>query len=67
MVRKRVTPSRSRRVREALARERLGDLARGLLGREDERHLAPEDALEDRADERVVGAAEDHRVAARLA
>ena len=36
-------------VLDPLARERLGDLARGLLGREDERHVAAEDALEDRA------------------
>ena len=53
-------------VPEALARQRLGDLAGGLLGREDERHLAAEDALEHRPDERVVGAAEDDRVAAGL-
>ena len=49
-------------VLDPLAGERLGHLARGLLGGEDERHAAPEDALEDRPDQRVVRAAEDDRV-----
>ena len=49
-------------VLDPLARERLGDLARRLLGGEDERHAAPEDALEDRPDQRVVRAAEDDGV-----
>ena len=53
-------------VLPALARERVGDLARGLLGREDERDVAPEDALEDGPDQRIVRAAEDDRVAAGL-
>src|SRR5262245_31623497 len=53
-------------VLDALPCERLGDLARGLLCREDERDAAPEDALEDRPDERVVRAAEDDRVHLRL-
>ena len=66
VVRKRYAPSRSRVVLDALARERLGDLARGLLRREDERDAAAEDALEDRPDQRVVRAAEDDRVDAGL-
>src|SRR5262249_2894542 len=37
-------------------------LACGLLGREDERHVAAEHALEDRTDQRIVRAAEDDRV-----
>ena len=45
-----------------LARKRLGDLARGLLGREDERHAASEDPLEHRPDDRIVRAAEDDGV-----
>src|SRR5215218_5349964 len=49
-------------VLDSLARERLGNLARGLLRREDERDAAPEHALEDRADQRVVRAAEDDGV-----
>ena len=53
-------------VLDPLPRERLRDLARGLLRREDERHAAAEHALEDRADERVVRAAEDDRVDVRL-
>ena len=52
-------------VLDALSRERLGNLARGLLGGEDERDVAAEDALEDRTDERVMGAAEDDRVDSR--
>ena len=52
-------------VLDPLARERLGHLARRLLGGEDERHVAAEDALEDRADQRVVRAAEDDGVDAR--
>ena len=51
-------------VLPALAASVVVDLARRLLGREDERHVASEDALEDRPDQRVVRAAEDHRVAA---
>ena len=51
-----------RLVLDPLARERLGRLARRLLGREDEGHVAAEHALEDRPDQRVVRAAEDHRV-----
>ena len=38
----------------------------GLVRGEDERHAAPEDTLEDRPDQRVVRAAEDHRVDARI-
>src|SRR5215211_3002338 len=49
-------------VLDSLARERLGNLTRGLLRREDQRDAAPEHALEDRADQRVVRAAEDDRV-----
>src|SRR5439155_802292 len=49
-------------VLDALALERLRDLASRLLGREDELHVAAEDALEDLADQRVVRAAEDHGV-----
>ena len=49
-------------VLDPLPRERLRDLARGLLRGEDERDAAPEHALEDRADERVVRAAEDDGV-----
>ena len=49
-------------VLDPLALERLGDLAGGLLGREDERDATPEDTLQDRADERVVRAAEDDGV-----
>ena len=52
----------ARVVLDPLAGERLGDLACGLLGREDERDAAAEDTLEDRPDQRVVRAAEDHRV-----
>ena len=66
VVRKRYSPSRVAVVLQALARERLGDLARGLVGREDERHVAAEHALEDGPDQRVVRAAEDDGVAARL-
>ena len=62
VVRKRYAPSRAGVVLDALARERLGHLARGLLRREDERDVAAEDALQDRADQRVVRAAEDDRV-----
>ena len=53
-------------VLDPLPRERLGCLARGLLCREDERDAATEDPLQDRADERVVRAAEDDRVHAGL-
>ena len=65
VVRKRYVPSR-RVVLDPLAREGLRDLARGLLGGEDERHVAAEHALEDRPDDRVVRAAEDHGVDALL-
>src|SRR5581483_6678396 len=47
-------------VLDALARQRLGDLARGLVRGEDEAHVTPERALEHRLDQRVVRAAEDH-------
>src|SRR4051794_23497570 len=53
-------------VLEALARERLRHLARRLVRREDQRDVAAECPLEDRAQERVVRAAEDHGVAAGL-
>ena len=62
VVRNRYEPSRALGVLDALARERLGHLARRLLRREDEGDAAAEDALEDRADQRVVGAAEDDGV-----
>src|SRR5438552_459511 len=51
---------------DALAGERLGHLARRLFRGEDERDVATEDPLENGADERIVGAAEDNRVAAGL-
>src|SRR5215210_7222378 len=44
-------------VLDSLSAERLGDLARRLLGREDEGHVAPEDAFENRTDQRVMSAA----------
>jgi hypothetical protein len=50
----------------ALARERLRNFVRGLLGGEDERHIASEHALEDRADQRIVRAAEDDGVDTRV-
>ena len=50
----------------ALRGERLRHLPRRLVGREDERDVAAEDALQDRPDQRVVRAAEDDRVDARL-
>ena len=53
-------------VLDPLAGERLRHLARGLVGGEDERHVAAEDALQDRPDQRVVRAAEDDRVDAGL-
>ena len=53
-------------VLDALALERLRCLAGGLLRREHERHPTSEHALQDRADERVVRAAQDHRVHVRL-
>ncbi len=53
-------------VLDALARERLGCLAGGLLRREDERHPTAEDALESGTDQRVVRAPEDDRVDVRL-
>ena len=65
VVRNRYAPSRPRVVLEALACERLGDLACGLVGGEDERHVAAERPLEDGSQQRVVRAAEDDRVAAR--
>ena len=40
--------------------ERLRHLTRGLVGREDDRHVAAEHALQDRPDGGVVGAAQDH-------
>ena len=49
-------------VLDALARERLRRLTRGLLGGEDERDVTSEHSLEDRANQRVVRAAEDHGV-----
>jgi hypothetical protein len=49
-------------VLDALARKGLGHLAGRLLRREDERHVAAKDPLEDLADQRVVRAAEDHGV-----
>ena len=49
-------------VLDPLPRQRLRDLACGLLGREDERHVAAEDPLQDRPDQRVVRAAENDRV-----
>src|SRR5207253_6252400 len=51
-------------VLEPLAGERLGDLARRLLRGEDERHVAAERSLEDRAQKWIVRAPEDDRVAA---
>ena len=65
-MRKRYAPSRAAVVPQPLPRERRRDLARRLLGREDERHVAPEDALEHGPDQRIVRAAEDDRVAAGL-
>src|SRR5262249_6924541 len=53
-------------VLDALARQSLRHLARGLLRREDERHVPAEDPLEDLADQRVVRAAQDHGVDALL-
>ena len=53
-------------VLDTLPRQRLGDLARRLLRGEDERDVAAEHALEDRADERVVRAAEDDGVHVRV-
>ena len=49
-------------VLDALARQRLGHLAGGLVRREDQRRPAPEGALEHAPDHRVVRAAEDDRV-----
>ena len=54
------------RVLEALLRERLRDLARGLVGAEDEPRRAAEDALEGPLEQRVVRAPEDDRVDPRL-
>src|SRR5262245_53237712 len=54
------------RVLPAFASERRSDLARCLLRREDERHVASEHPLEHGPDQRIVRAAEDDRVAARL-
>ena len=62
VVRKRYIALAGLDVLDAFPRECLGHLAGRLLGREDERHAAPEHALEDRADERIVRAAEDHGV-----
>ncbi len=49
-------------VSDLLSGERFRDLARRLVRREHERHAAPEDALEERSQDRIVGAPEDHRV-----
>src|SRR5438105_2093097 len=49
-------------VLDPLPGQRLSDLARRLLGAEDEGDAAAEDPLEDRPDERVVRAAEDDGV-----
>src|SRR5439155_6647112 len=46
-------------VLEPLAGERLRDLVRRLLRGEDERHVATERSLEDRPQQRIVGAPED--------
>ena len=51
-------PSRPGVVLDRLAGERLRHLARRLVGGEDERDVAAEDALQDRPDQRVVRAAE---------
>src|SRR5688572_270299 len=59
-------PIAARVVLDAPARQGLGHLASGLLGRGDERDRPPEDALEDRPDEGIVRATEDHRVAPRF-
>ena len=53
-------------VLDPLPRQRLAHLACRFLSREDERDVAAEDALEDGPDKRVVRAAEDHGVDARL-
>ncbi len=53
-------------ILDPLPGEGLRHLAGGLLRREDERHGAAEHTLEDRADQRIVRAAEDHRVDARV-
>ncbi len=66
VVRKVVCALAGRIVADPLAGERLGDLAGGLVGGEDERRRAAEDALEERAQQRVVRAAEDDRVDAGL-
>ena len=57
VVRKRYEPSRPWIVLEPLPAQRLRDLGGGLVGGEDQRHVTAEDALEDRADERVMRAA----------
>ena len=62
VVRKRERALAGRIVLDPLALERLGHLARGLDRGEDQRRPAAEDALEDRLDQRVVGAAEDDGV-----
>ena len=59
------SPSASRVAQLARA-ERVLDLARERRPGADERHLRAEHPLQHRADQRVVGAAEDHRVHARL-
>ena len=61
VVRKRHSPSRAASLSMRCARA-FRDLARGLLRREDERHVAAEDTLQDGTDQRVVRAAEDDRV-----
>ena len=59
-----MTPSRSLLFANPFAASVSATSRAGLLGGEHERHLPAEDSLEDRADERVVGAAEDDGVAA---
>ena len=55
-------PSRAVSFSIPLRAERLGHVARRLLCGEHERDVATEHALEDRADQRVMRAAEDDRV-----
>ena len=66
MVRKRYSPSRRASFSIPFRASVSAHLACRFLGREDERDVAAEDALEDRPDERVVRAAEDDGVDARL-
>src|ERR671927_301794 len=55
------------RVAEAAAAQHVLDLAGHGHARADDLHAAPEQPLEHRPDQRIVGAAEDHRVHLRLA